>query len=137
MFNQHPITAYIPQREPFIMVDLVTLCENDHFQTNFLVTKDNLFIKNDLLSESAVLENIAQTCAAGMGCYAIHFGSGEQSTGFIGSINKVKVLANAKVNDVITTDVKVLHQLDNIYLIEGIAKVNDTILVTCQMKIVA
>ena len=119
------------------MVDEVTLCESDAFQTRFEVKADNLFLENDILSESAVMENIAQTCAAGMGCYAIHFGEGNTNIGFIGSINKVKVLQNPKVGEIITTDVKILHQLENIYLIEGTAKIGETLIMSCQMKIVA
>ncbi len=130
------IKKYIPQREPFIMVDKVICATADTFETHFLVKEDMLFLENNCLSEAAVIENIAQTCAAGMGYYREQHAIENNSMGFIGSINKLEVFSHAFVGETISTKVHILHQLDNILLIEGVAQVKDRILVKGQMKIV-
>ncbi len=138
LYNHYSITDFIPQRAPFIMVDKVIVCEEKLFKTTFEVKEDNLFLEKGILSESAILENIAQTCAAGMGCYSKMNTKEEVKTGFIGSINKVEVFAPAHSGDTIHTEVTILQQLGNIFLIEGIAKTEkNQVLVKCQMKIVA
>lgn len=131
------IKDFIPQREPFIMVDEVLFSSGTEFKTSFLVKDTNLFLENESLSESAIIENIAQTCAAGMGFHKKKNNIPNDGLGFIGSINKLEVFTFAKIGDCIHTEVKILHQLDNILLVEGIAKVEDRILVKGQMKIVA
>jgi len=132
---QH-IKTYIPQREPFIMIDGLVSANEMEFKSSFDIQSGNIFLENGQLSESALVENIAQTCAAGFGYLGSLNGEGEARLGFIGAVTRLEVMSQSKENDHIETTVTILNSFENIHLIEGVAKCGDKELVKCQMKIV-
>ena len=136
LIDKENIKSYIPQREPFIMIDSLVSADEQLFQSRFKVQNDNVFLEDGVLSESALVENVAQTCAAGFGYLGSLAGEGEARLGFIGAISKLEVLAAAKHLDELDTTVTILNNFENIYLIEGKVVCNGTALITCQMKIV-
>ena len=136
LINKENITSIIPQRAPFVMIDSLLSADEAGFKTEFQIAPDNLFLENQVLSESALIENIAQTCAAGFGYLNSLEEDGEPKLGFIGAVTQVQVEDAAKENDRIETSVKVLSTFDTIHLVEGTAKSNGKVLLTCQMKIV-
>ncbi|WP_341900303.1 hypothetical protein [Fluviicola taffensis] len=136
LINKENITSIIPQRAPFVMIDSLLDANETGFNTNFEILSDNLFLENGILSESSLIENIAQTCAAGFGYLNSLIEGGEPKLGFIGAVTQVQVENSAKLNDLIETSVQILSTFDTIHLVEGIAKSNGQVLLTCQMKIV-
>ena len=68
LINKENIQTYLPQRPPFVMIDELINATETSFESAFEVVESNLFIENGILSESALVENVAQTCAAGFGC---------------------------------------------------------------------
>lgn len=136
LVNKESITNFIPQRAPFVMIDELISATEEGFHTTFIIDEDNLFLENGVLSESSLIENIAQTCAAGFGYINSQKGNSEGQLGFIGSVSKLSVENQAKLGDRITTNVTILTSFDAIHLIEGVASSNGVELVKCQMKIV-
>lgn len=136
LIDRDSITTYIPQRFPFVMVDQLISASETQFESQFLITNENIFLENGILSESALVENIAQTCAAGFGYVGSQNGEEAGKLGFIGSVTRLEVLGVANVNDVISTKVNVISTFDTIHLVEGTAFKGETPLLTCQMKIV-
>ncbi|AEA43429.1 hypothetical protein [Fluviicola taffensis] len=136
LISKENITSIIPQRAPFVMIDSLLDANETGFNTEFKITADNLFLDNGILSESSLIENIAQTCAAGFGYLNSLIEGGEPKLGFIGAVTQVQVIESAKLNDVIETAVQILSTFDTIHLVEGTAKSNGTVLLSCQMKIV-
>lgn len=136
LINKENITSIIPQRAPFVMIDSLLTADEGGFKTEFKVAADNLFLENAILSESALIENIAQTCAAGFGYLNSLVEGGEPKLGFIGAVTQVQVEKPAKSDDLIETSVQILSTFDTIHLVEGVAKSNGDVLLTCQMKIV-
>ncbi len=136
LINKENITSIIPQRAPFVMIDSLLDANETGFNTNFEITSENLFLENGILSESSLIENIAQTCAAGFGYLNSLIEGGEPKLGFIGAVTQVQVENSAKLNDLIETSVQILSTFDTIHLVEGVAKSNGQVLLTCQMKIV-
>ena len=67
LVSKENILKYIPQRPPFVMVDNLIECGSSKFITNFKILESNLFVFKNSISESALIENIAQTCAVGFG----------------------------------------------------------------------
>lgn len=130
------IQKYIPQRPPFVMIDSLVTADEKGFNSRFQIQSDNLLLTGDLLSESALIENIAQTCAAGFGYLSSLEVVKEAGLGFIGAVTKLEVTDAAKLNDVVETEINILNTFENIHLIEGSAKVNGKEMVRCQMKIV-
>jgi len=129
------IKNFIPQREPFIMIDELHSVDEKGFKTSFEVVDSNIFL-DDELSESALTENIAQTCAAGFGYLGSLEEEGEPKIGFIGAITKLKVHFLPKLGAKLNTEVEILNTFGNIHLIQGTVFENGAKLLDCQMKIV-
>lgn len=136
LIDKDTITNYIPQRFPFVMIDQLIAADETYFESEFVITAGNLFLKDSILSESALIENIAQTCAAGFGYVNSQKGEAAGKLGFIGSVSRLEVKKAAGEQDTITTKVSVISTFDTIHLIEGTAFRGEEELVTCQMKIV-
>jgi 3-hydroxyacyl-[acyl-carrier-protein] dehydratase len=133
--NKENISSVIPQRHPFIMIDNLVDATPTSFETDFTVRSENIFVKNNVLQEPALIENIAQTCAAGFGF--IQKNSGEKTgTGFIGAISKLEVHALPAVDSLIHTKARVMHQLENVFLVKGENFIGEEMLVECELKIV-
>lgn len=130
------IKTYIPQREPFIMIDSLIDANETGFSSSFFINNDNRFIENNILSEAAIIENIAQTCAAGFGYLSSLEAESEPRLGFIGAITKLEVFNEIKTNAMIETHVSIINTFENIHLIEGIARSSNIDILKCQMKIV-
>jgi predicted hotdog family 3-hydroxylacyl-ACP dehydratase len=136
LIDKQNIKNYIPQREPFIMLDSLLEANDEVFKGSFQILESNLFLKAGMLSDACLIESIAQTCAAGFGYLGQADESAEPRLGFIGAISKLEVFAHASIHDEVTTTVQVLSKFDQIYLVEGVAESNGVQLIKCQMKIV-
>ena len=132
---QDSISQYIPHREPFIMIGSLVSVTADRFESEFLIEEHNMLAEDGRFTESGLLENIAQTCAASFG-FLNREETGEPKIGFIGAMTKVEVYELPPVNSTIRTIVVPLHQLGNIYLVKGESFVEGRILLGCEMKIV-
>ena len=129
------IESIIPQRYPFVMVDSLIDATEEGFETAYTVSENNIFIEGEYLQEPALIENIAQTVAAGFG-YLNSQLNDEPKLGFIGAISKLKVHSLPKINSIINTTVIVMFQMENIFLVKGINREGDRVLLECEMKIV-
>ena len=129
------IESYIPQRAPFIMIDNLIEATPEKFETDFHVLPDNIFIENGVLREFALIENIAQSCSAGLAITKRSSGK-KNIEGFIGGISKLKLYDLPRVNHTIHTIVILLAQLKNMFLLKGENFVNGRKLLECELKIV-
>lgn len=136
IIKQNKIEQFIPQRKPFIMIDELSKADEKGFISKFNIRDNNIFLKNNIVSESALVENIAQTCAAGFGYINSIKENEEPKLGFIGAVSKLTVNKKAKIHSSLTTEVQILNTFDNIHLIEGTVFEKNQKLVSCQMKIV-
>jgi len=125
----------IPQKVPFVMIDSLLTVDDISFTSSFVAENDNIFSKDGKLQEPALIENIAQTVAAGFS-YIGQQDGGEPKIGFIGAISKLKIHQLPNMGDEITTTVTQQHKFENIYLIRGENHVGNNMLVECEMKIV-
>lgn len=132
------ITEIIPHREPFIMVDHLIKADQSGFETEFTANQENIFAENGLLQEPALIENIAQSAAAGFGYLAQKNAQDEEpKLGFIGAIGKLKLLSKPNIGEKIRTQVDIITQFENVILIKGENfNQNGDLLVTCEMKMV-
>ncbi|MDJ1500165.1 3-hydroxyacyl-ACP dehydratase [Xanthocytophaga agilis] len=129
------ITRFIPQQHPIVMID--ELYESDGLTTvtKFLIKADGLFVEDNQLKEPGLIENIAQTAAAGMGYQFVKQGE-PIPVGFIGAIKYLQITRLPKVGDIITTQVTVLDTVLDITLIKGEIQLNNIFIASCEMKIV-
>ena len=136
LIDKENITNYIPQRFPFVMIDTLISADEKGFKSTFAILADNLFVEAGKISESALVENIAQTCAAGFGYANSLQGDGEAKLGFIGAVSKLSVHALPQPGDTITTEITLKNEFENVHLIEGVSFLAGEKLIECQMKIV-
>lgn len=131
---QQNILSMIPQRPPFVMVDELISCDETCTRTTMLVNDENILVYNGELSEAGLIENIAQTAAAGAG-YAANMLGQPVLTGYIGAIKNVEIFLLPKTGDTITTEVIVENKIFDVTIISGSVKCADKLLATCEMKI--
>jgi len=81
-----------------------------------------------------LVENIAQTAAAGVG-YIAQQNLQPILTGYIGAIKNLVIFMLPKVGDVIETTVVIENQVFDVTIISGSVKCGETLLAKCEMKI--
>jgi len=128
------ILKYIPQRSPMVMIDTLFHANEKETKTGLTIKDDNIFVKNGQLSESGLVESIAQSAAASAGYFFIS-NSEEVKTGFIGSIKNLEILNKPNVGDNITTFIHHLQEVMNIKVVTGEIYVGETLLASCELKI--
>ena len=128
------ITEYIPQRNPFVMIDTLFYADEIKSVSGFLILPDNVMVEDGFLSENALVENIAQTAAAGIG-YDCKKRNVEVPIGYIAAIKDLNIITLPAVGDIINTEVIVTNQVLNISVVKGIVKHNDNIIANCEMRI--
>ncbi len=135
--TKEDIESFIPQRAPFVMIDNLLSATPDKIESDFKILPENIFLEEGTLREFALIENIAQTSAAGL--FFINGGNVDKPVveGFIGGISKLKVYGLPKVYDTIHTMVKPKASLGGMFLLKAENFVNGEKLMECEIKLVA
>ena len=130
------VLTLLPQRPPFVMIDRLIHFDEVVTTTQLEVRPDNLFMEADgLLNNCALVENIAQTCAARMGYINQYIYKERVRLGFIGSIKNLQVLRPAREGEVLTTSIEVVQEVLQLTLVNATVKVGDETIATAEMKI--
>lgn len=130
------VLTLLPQRPPFVMIDRLTHFDETVTTTQLTVRADNLFTKADgHLNPCALVENIAQTCAARMGYINRYIYRQRVRLGYIGGIKNLQVLRTPRVGELLTTSVEVLQEVMRLTLVNATVRVGDEVIVTAEMKI--
>ena len=103
--------------------------------TQFEVRADNLFMEDGVLNSCALVENIAQTCAARMGYINQYIYKEKVKLGFIGGIKNLVVLRPVLLGEVLTTTIEVVQEVLQLTLVNAMVKVGDETVVSAEMKI--
>jgi len=128
------ITDYIPQRPPMVMVDKIISAVDGITITSFEIKHDNIFVENGLIKEPGIIENIAQTAAAGVG-YICKLNNTKVPLGYIGAIKNLSINFLPKIGSVIETTVKVEYQVMNATIVKGTVHEDGKIVAEGEMKI--
>jgi len=134
-FEKINIEELLPQRKPFIMIDALTHFDEVTTRTRMQVKADNIFVENNALTESGIIENIAQTCAARMGYINKYLHSDKVKIGFIGSIKDLVINEFPKTGDELKTTVEVVSEMFAITLVDAKVNIGDRLIASCEMKI--
>lgn len=129
------IHELIPQQEPFVMVGSLIGCNPEQTATRTLVTAENLFVRNGLLLPEGVIENIAQTAAAGLGFLNKYQLNQEVKIGFIGAIRNLCILRQPAVGETLTTTVRTVEKVFGMSLVEAEVKIDSDLVARGSMKI--
>jgi len=132
--EQLEMTALIPQRPPFMMVDKILSCDDTDAVTEFLVRQDNILLDGNQLSSAGIVENMAQSCAARMGCVNL-LHNRPIKLGFIGEIKNLKINRQPMLNDHLITEVHILMDVFDMTLASVCTKVNGEVIAEARMKL--
>ena len=128
------LNELLPQRPPFVMIDRLVSSDEVFSVTELLVREDNIFIDNERLTASGLIENIAQTCAARIGYINLSNG-GTVKIGVIGAISNLNIARTPKVGEKLTTTIKLLEEVFQMTLVEAVIMSGNEELVRANMKI--
>jgi predicted hotdog family 3-hydroxylacyl-ACP dehydratase len=128
------ILALIPQKPPFVMVGELLFSDDNITKTSFTITAYNVFVINGEFSEAGLMENMAQTAAAGSGNMA-RIENRAVTNGYIGQVKNFEIYSLPKVGDVLITEVKMEVQVFDAGIVSGKIWCNDMEVAQCEMKI--
>ena len=129
------IHTLLPQQEPFVMVGCLIQIDEKSFATETVVKAENIFVDDGRLSDSGLIENIAQTCAARIGFVNKYILKKGIQIGFIGAVRNLEVVKLPKVGQTITTKVEVVEEVFGMTLANATVTCEGETLVTTEMKI--
>jgi len=128
------ILQYIPQRAPMVLISKIYECTKDSVITGFDIVDEHILSQKGVLTESGIIENMAQTAASMAGYEAIKNGT-KPLVGFIGNIKNLTIHNLPQINNELITEVKTKTQVMNVSIIEANSYCNNQLVATCEMKI--
>lgn len=134
MLPTKEVLQFLPQRPPVVMISELLEVGSNGTLSSLTVTEENIFVENGVLSESGLMENIAQTAAAGKG-YKHQLENTPVPVGFIASVRGFQVFGFPEVDSVIQTRVKEIQEVMGVLIVEGQVTKGDAILATVEMRI--
>ncbi len=129
------ILQFIPQRDPIVMVSGVLDFADNFVKSEFKIETDNIFVEKDKLTEVGLIEHMAQSVALHTGI-SYHIKNLIPPTGYIGSIKSVEIYALPNINQTISTDVTILHEIMGVTMVKTTCYYGDQILASAEMKTV-
>ncbi|MBN1198415.1 MAG: hydroxymyristoyl-ACP dehydratase [Bacteroidales bacterium] len=124
----------IPQKPPMVMVDKLIRADGGIVETTLMVTEENVFCDNGIFTEAGLIENMAQTAAAGVGSKTGLSGK-EPPIGFIGGIRNLKILRYPASGDELQTRITLEHEVFGASVVYGEVFHNQELIASCQLKI--
>lgn len=128
------ILQYIPQRPPIVLISRIYQCDEVKVITGFDITEEHIFTQNNVLTESGIIENMAQTAASRAGYEAVKSNT-KPAVGFIGNIKDLIIHFLPPVNNELLTEVVTKTQVMNVSIIEAKSYCQNKLVASCEMKI--
>lgn len=129
-FAEINVLELLPQQKPFVFVDQIENFIISHLSctTHFLVKEDSLLVKDGYLSESGIIENIAQTCAVHIGFYNKYILNKKIQVGFIGAVKNLRIFDKVQIGDQLVTTIAIKTEF-------GSMKIADATVEVCGKKV--
>ncbi len=132
--NSDTILQYIPQRAPIVLISRIYKCDETSVVTGFDIVKEHILTQNGKLTESGIVENMAQTAASMAGFEAV-VNKSQPRVGFIANIKNLVINFLPEAGNEILTEVKTKTQVMNVSIIEANSYCNNQLVASCEMKI--
>lgn len=117
------------------MLDHLLRADSEVTRTRLEIREDNLFYENGKLSESGVIENMAQTVAIRVGYYFYSINK-PAPTGFIGAVKGMKIHRLPRIGENIECEIEVQQEIFGVTLVIGKTFVGEELIAEGQMKTV-
>ena len=128
------IKTLIPQGPPFVMVDHWLGSSGPTARTGFRVTADHPLTANGRLGVAGLVENMAQTAAAGAG-FAAQAAGGVLRSGVIVSISNLEITRLPESGEELSTEITVVARVADIVVISGQVTCRQSVIARGEMKI--
>ncbi len=123
----------IPQKPPMVMVDRLLYAGGNETVAAFVIQPGNVFVSGGRFTEPGLIENMAQTAAAGAG--ARQEPGTPPRTGFIGGIRDLVIKELPVVGSEIITKVIVEHTVMDASVVQAEVRSGERLIASCNMKI--
>jgi predicted hotdog family 3-hydroxylacyl-ACP dehydratase len=130
----HDITELLPQGPPFVMVDKLLYSDGHLTCTSFRITPGNPLVENGRLSAAGLMENMAQTAAAGAG-YAARAANESVRPGYIISVRDLDIRSLPEIEAELMTEIIVTARVADIIVISGKTTCHGEVIATGELKI--
>jgi predicted hotdog family 3-hydroxylacyl-ACP dehydratase len=134
LISGNELLELIPQRPPMVMIDKFIFSDGTISISGLTVSSTCVFCEKDLLSESGLVENIAQTAAAGVG-YECKKDNKIVPIGFIAAIKNLEIFKLPTIGSELRTEVKIVNQVMDVTIINGTVSCEKNVLAQCEMRI--
>ena len=125
----------LPQHEPFVMIGSLVHFDEKLTVTETSIDQENIFVDNNILSASGLIENIAQTCAIRIGYINKHILKKSIQIGVIGAIKNLEINKNPHAGQKLTTTVEVLEEVFGMILATATVRCEGNVIATTEIKI--
>ena len=132
--NHTDIHEYIPQRPPIVMIDRIVNVSESKVVCEFQIKNDNIFVAEGKLFEPGIIENIAQTIAAGAG-YRAKQKNEKVKLGYIAAIKNLNIYTLPSVDDILSTTVQIVNEVFSVTIVQAIVLCGSTEIADCEMRI--
>jgi predicted hotdog family 3-hydroxylacyl-ACP dehydratase len=116
------------------MIDRVLSASETVSSASFTIREGHLFIEEGRFTEAGLVENMAQTAAAGTG-YRASQDNKPAPIGFIGALKNLQIQELPIVGDTIQTTITFIHQVMNAHIVQGVVKRGGVEIASCELKI--
>ena len=116
------------------MVDRLVEIVDKSTVTTFRIREDNVFCENGEFREPGLIENMAQTAAAGVGYVSGKTGK-NPPVGFIGGLRNLRIDELPRVGSEIRTEVTVEHEVFDATVVTGKIFLEERCIASCELKI--
>ena len=128
------IGQYIPQKPPVVMIGKLLEVTDTRTVTSLLIRETNLFCSEGFLREPGLIENMAQTAAAGVGYVSKNAGK-KLPVGFIGGLRNLHIYELPAVGREIRTEVTLEHEVFDATIVNGKIYLEEHCIADCELKI--
>ena len=129
------IKQFLPHREPMLMVDGLLYFDGTKAISKLTILDSNIFVEDNLFSETGLIEHMAQTAALLTG-YKHQSENLPVKEGFIAAIKNLNIEALPKVNDIVETEVDIAYEVASMTMVTLLSKIKDKTVAAAEMTLV-
>ncbi len=119
-----------------LMLDRLISADEKSASTSLLIRKDNIFVTEGRLNAYALIEVMAQTCAAQLG-YADVYVNGKKDVriGYIGAVKRMQIENSPRVGETLRTRMEVVEDFGDMKLVAAESFVNNRRIAVAELTI--
>ncbi len=129
------ISAILPQRPPFVMIDEFLSYSPETVQTALTVSESNIFFEDGCLSAEGLMENFAQTCAARIGYINKYILHKDVNIGYIGAVKNWELTRLPREGEKVVTRIDVIQEIGPMVKVKAEARAGEDLLAAGEMTI--